>query len=183
MSAQMSISRWINRIDKHQRTFEEPVFRRVKGAADLATADTRNRNDTVYVMLVDETAEPGVPDGEHRQIALTGVATVLAIRNYRDARGEGALNELERGRAQVRGALLGWQPVGALAPVTFRRGQLVSYEARTLIWQDEYVVPTLIHAPDLPAELELHIREIRASAAPDIGPEHINDYEMVGGTA
>ena len=69
------------------------------------------------------------------------VGIIICVTNRRDRRGEQGLLEIERRRLELRTALLGWLPEGAVGQVTFARGQFLFFGDRTIWWQDEFEAP------------------------------------------
>ncbi len=70
--------------------------------------------------------------GPVRQIVSTAVSIVLRVTSARGP--DEGLVEIERVRASVRDALLGWHPEGAESSVTFDRGQPLAVEGKGVQW-------------------------------------------------
>ena len=67
------------------------------------------------------------------------VGVVLAVSNYRDTRGAETVEELTPLLGKVRAALMGWTPdiIGG-RPFQFLQGDVLDYDASTLLWTDVY---------------------------------------------
>ena len=122
----------------------------IKGAAELDAAQADHRKDTAYIILLGESAAGDTTAGHNepvrmvRQMTTLRLGVILAIRNQRDRRGDGALTELEAARQSVLRALLGWQPDDAAGATMFVRGQVAEFAEKTVWWQDEFAVDHLI---------------------------------------
>ncbi len=116
----------------------------VKGAAHLAGAQSDQLRDTVYVLSLDETAAANTLLNIVRQQVTLGVGVVFALGNRRDRRGQGAQDEINARREQVRRSLLGWQPDSADDVLTYRRGRLLHMQDSVTWWQDEYETQYMI---------------------------------------
>ena len=110
----------------------------VHGAAELAAARGEHRRDTLYVFPLEERADANVAESAVVQREHMRIAVLLALTNRRDGRGEAGLDEIERWRAPVKAALIGWRPAGADRPVAFRRGALAGIGDGVVLWQDEF---------------------------------------------
>lgn len=99
-----------------------------------------------YVVLANEraTSNPAghAPPGQQikaRQIVVAQFGVVLALRNYREQRGEQLADEAKEILGAVRTAILGWVPnlPGARA-CELVAGKVEDYDASTLLWADLY---------------------------------------------
>lgn len=99
-----------------------------------------------FVILATEkglTHPPGhAPRGQQvtvRQVASVNFAVVLAVRNYREQRGEQVNDDLQTILASIRGTLMGFVPdVDGGRPCEFVRGDLQDYNAGVALWADVY---------------------------------------------
>lgn len=154
----MRIRSWIDHLG--EKVVGKDLLREVKGAADLAAAMAEPRGlhaHTLFVMYERETVPDNRQGGRLRRLT---VATVLALVNYRDGRGDEGVSDLEAMREVVSHALLGWEPPGAAGAVSFEGGALADFGKRTLWWRDTWSVPAFAPAPlppkpdcDAPAEV------------------------------
>ena len=120
------------------------TIKTVKGAAEFEAAKKDRVKNTVYVMLVDESAGDNTLLNAVRQQVTTGVAVVIALTNYRDRRGAAGIDAIETVRDEVRQALLGWAPDDDSGVMVYRRGRLLDLQEATLWWSDEFEVQQLI---------------------------------------
>lgn len=123
-------------------------LRSVGLAADYAAV--RNLGDfpapCAYVVLASErgiTHPPGhSPRGQQvkvRQIVRVTFGVVLAVRNYREQRGEQLADELTTMLGATRQALMGFVPdLDGARPCEFVAGDLQDYDASTALWVDVY---------------------------------------------
>jgi hypothetical protein len=83
-------------------------------------------------------AEPPGIIGVHLQYARIRFAVFIACTRRQDAGGSVA-DELDTLRAELRVALVGWQPPGPyLEPLSYAGGQLVQYQDGTASWREEF---------------------------------------------
>jgi len=116
----------------------------VKGSADLAKAQADQLRDSVFVMALDESAaNNSLITGVRQQVTL-GIGVIIALGNRRDRRGQGAQDEINSLREDVRRMLLGWQPDSADDVMTYRGGQLLNIQDAVVWWQDEYSTQYMI---------------------------------------
>lgn len=74
-----------------------------------------------------------------RQIAIATFGVVLAVRNYREQRGEQLADELTTILEATRTALIGFVPdLDGARPCEFVAGDLQDYDASTALWVDVY---------------------------------------------
>ena len=143
----MRLRPWIERLAEHPDRWD--LLREAKGSASLAAAMAEPRTlrtSTVFVMWERENRRG---NNHETRLRTAGVATVLALVNYRDRRGaDGVLSDLEAAREAVSRALLGWEPPGAAGHVEFEAGNMVDFSERTLWWRDTWSVPSFAPGPD-----------------------------------
>lgn len=122
----------------------------VGGGADYqAIKDLRSfRTPSVYVVLARERATSAMPGREGvpaqrrpsgaQQLEAT-VGVIIAARNYRDPAGETVSEEARETIGACRTALLTWEPpAGVMRPLHFLQGDVLDYDANTLLWIDVY---------------------------------------------
>ena len=166
----MRLRSWIEHLS--EQVVAPNLLREVKGAADLAAAMAEPRGlhgHTLFVMYERET-----PPDNHQanRLRRVGVATVLALVNYRDRRGDEGISDLEAVREALSHALLGWEPPGAAGSVSFEGGALADFGRRTLWWRDTWSVPAFAPVPppkerdcDAPTEVYVAARPVPDVAA------------------
>lgn len=132
----LTLATWVERL-------RATVDVSVQGAAALAAARGDHRRDTAYVYPLREAAERSlVQRGGAVQRHTHRVAVLSVVTNRRDPRGEEGLEEIERRRAAVRAALVGWRPGGAAESVQYSGGNLIGVGDGVLLWQDEFEAVT-----------------------------------------
>lgn len=120
-----------------------PQFEVIAGAADYAAVQELRgfRTPSAYVVTAQErdATEPTQAQrrGSGRQHAETTFGVILALRNYRDARGAAVTDDARPLIGAVRDALMGWTP-GAqiMRPITWQQGDVLDYDANTLLWAE-----------------------------------------------
>ena len=129
----MRLAEWRQRLESELEDID--VF----AAANLATVEGEHLRDAVYVMYSTDDARPNDVTGQVRQQHTVGVDVVSAICNFRDLRGSDAVDDVERVRDQVLGALVGWTPPSADGEtIEYRRGRLLGFRNKTIWWQDSF---------------------------------------------
>ena len=132
----MRINEWI----EHLKT-NCPIYlgNYVFGAAEMAVAKTNTlQTPCAFVIPMAENAKENTLSGGFSQHITVQVGIYLAVTNKSDVLGFAAHEELEVVREEVRVALCGWQPSGAILPVDFVAGQLIGYDDYTLRWSDVF---------------------------------------------
>lgn len=124
------------------------AFRKVGGAADLATAARELKQEpAAFVIPVAESARPNTAESLIvSQLVAQRFGVVIAVQNLADSAGKAAQTELGPLRLALFNALVGWVPplpVGMPAQaerelVTFGGGRLLRLEDRVLWWQDNF---------------------------------------------
>ncbi|WP_306602499.1 hypothetical protein [Azonexus sp.] len=113
--------------------------REVGAAADfMAAADGSVSVPAVFVIPQEERVAEDDFDGEF--LLRVVIAVVCVVSNYRDSIGEAAQSDLEKLRCAVKDAIDEFIPAGAQAPARFMRGGLMSFDAQTMWWADEFEV-------------------------------------------
>jgi hypothetical protein len=120
----------------------------VEGVAEYgAVTSLRDfRTPCAFGLLVRERADGDEPKpGRGTQRLLVTFGVVLVVRNYRDTRGAEVVDELKPLLGKVRGALMGWTPdVLGARPCRFIQGDVLDYDASTLLWTDVYQTQQII---------------------------------------
>jgi len=132
-------------LDDWTRRLRAETGLQVDGAAELAAAQADQQRDGAFVFYTADAAEANQLAGALRQRRTITVGVALAVGN-RSRRGAAGVTELERHRAAVFAALLGWAPPHAVAPVTYRAGRMLSFSKSTLWWLDEFQVSEFLSA-------------------------------------
>lgn len=125
------------------------ALRLVQGSADYMAI--RSLQDfpapCAYVVLAREKGIPNPPGhampGQQaavRQVMVVTFAVVVAVRNYRDARGSAVADDLTAVLNATRGALIGWVPPGlkGARACQLLQGDIQDYDAATVLWADVY---------------------------------------------
>jgi hypothetical protein len=129
---------------------EASTLRQVAGAAEATAAQKASTASLpgAFVYLERESAPPKVAaSGVHLQRVTARIAVLLAVRNYRDARGGDAMQDLRAHIADVRAALIGWKPDDAITSVDFRDGRLISFDDAVVWWQESFDCDYLARTP------------------------------------
>ncbi len=116
-------------------------LRMVQGALELAAALKAPSVATPAAFVVPMADRPGGDQafsGSTLQAVNTTLAIVLVLDNKRDSTGNAANDELEKLRAEVRQALLGWAPDGFDSPLTAGKGQLIDLDNGRVWWGDQF---------------------------------------------
>lgn len=127
-------------------------LQQVRGAADYAAIQNLRdfRVPEAFVLVTAErstsqenarisTGASAAP-GHARQAAAVEIGVVLAVRNYAYKRGAPAVNDAMPIIGAVRDALIGWMPpnVRGARPLRWLRGNVLDYDAGTLLWADTF---------------------------------------------
>ena len=122
-----------------------PELQEVGGAADLAVMQKLRdfRTPSAYVILAVETPIPrqsGAPGAVTRQMVPVNFGVVVAVRNYRDNKGQAAADDLRPVLGRVREALIGWVPpdLAGARDCQLVQGKVIDYDTDTLVWTDIY---------------------------------------------
>lgn len=122
-----------------------PELQEVGGAADLAAMQKLRdfRTPSAFVLLAMETPIPrqsGAPGAATRQMVPVNFGVVVAVRNYRDNKGQAAADDLRPVLGRVRDALIGWVPpdLAGARDCQLVQGKVIDYDTDTLVWTDIY---------------------------------------------
>ncbi|MDO5623790.1 MAG: hypothetical protein Q4G71_03785 [Pseudomonadota bacterium] len=120
-----------------------PALQTIGGAADYAAVKELRgfRTPSAYVIFAEERNTGKVPHsvGVCAQEAHAEFGVVLALRHYREARGEQMQGEARALIGQVRAALIGHKPAYPGARVLgWQRGGVLDYDAGVLLFADYY---------------------------------------------
>ena len=116
-----------------------PELREINGAADYRTVSKLSDfyPPCAYVVLTSEQGDNSEKRGRQRALVTFGV--VLAVRNYRDTKGEESMDALRPLLGKVRDALIGWLPSEQGArEIAWKAGDVIDYDHSTLLWGDVY---------------------------------------------
>ena len=145
-----------------------PELRFVGGAADLAAVQELRsfRTPACYVIFAAEQNTQRVPDSIAQCTLESRVefTTVLAIRHWREQRGEQMYDARLQLLGALRGALIGWRPPQqGCRVIGWQAGRVLDYDAATLLLSDDWQVYfTCERTPD---------------------PDHHHPHPRQGGTA
>ncbi|AUG53937.1 phage tail terminator protein [Thalassospira marina] len=119
---------------------EIPELREVRGALDLAAIrGSLVRFPAAFVFLAADSATPNTRAvGAFVQNVTADVAVVLCVKGANDPTGEKTSDELEDLQAQVRTALIGWEPGNGFEPLGLRQGKMLGFKEGVAFWQDTY---------------------------------------------
>ena len=132
----MQMSSWIARLRERTSGYQ------VEGAASLAEVERKPpKRDTLFVTLLARKAAGGPRMGASRQRADYLVGVTIALSNFRDARGEGAADDLETAIGQVMAALLGWAPPGGQGQAASVQGGLTAFAGGRIFWTEQFTAP------------------------------------------
>lgn len=128
-----------------------PQFEIVAGAADYAAVrELRGfRTPSAYVVTAQERDAPEPNQTQRRtsgrQHAETTFGVILALRNYRDVRGESATDDARPLIGAVRDALMGWTPgLGIMRPIEWQQGDVLDYDQSVLLWAEVFTTKHFI---------------------------------------
>lgn len=117
----------------------------VEGAAEYAAVKSVRdfRPGSAYVVLAQERNpnNPNTPEGARirgKNQALCTFGVIIAARNYRGRTGAAAMQDASPLIGAVRTALIGWHPVKPFQPVAWLQGDVMEYDANTLLWIDVF---------------------------------------------
>ena len=126
----------------------------VGGAADYAAVKELRgfRTPSAYVIFAEENNTGKVPTsvGVCAQESEVEFGVVLALRNYREARGEQMHGDMRELVGQVRAALIGHKPAHKGARVIgWRSGKVLDYDASVLLFADVYQMHHVMHRDEV----------------------------------
>jgi hypothetical protein len=117
----------------------------VGGAAEYgAVKSIRDyRPGSAYVVLAAERNpnSPDSPEGNRRRgvnQALCTFGVITVSRNARGRTGDEVMQEMRPLIGAVRTALIGWTPGKPIQPITWLQGDVMEYDANTLLWIDVF---------------------------------------------
>ena len=118
------------------------VFNRVSGAANFAAAheDLKNWITAAYVIPLADVAKPNDLMGLNvEQHVIERFGVILAVKNFRDQRGDAINIALETARSKVIQALMGFSPGVGYDPVQYGGGRILQLDVITTWWQLEFI--------------------------------------------
>jgi len=131
-----------------------PALHFVGGAADYAAVKELRgfRTPSAYVIFAEENNTGKVPTsiGVCAQESLVEFGVVLALRNWREARGEQMQADMRQLIGQVRAVLIGHKPAVAGARVIgWQSGKVLDYDASVLLFADVYRLTHTMHRDEV----------------------------------
>lgn len=130
-----------------------PALQLVGGAADYAAVkELRDyRTPSAYVIFAEESNTGKVPNSVNvcAQESLVEFGVVLALRNYREQRGEQMQGDVRTLIGQVRAALIGHKPRKDIAAIGWVAGKVLDYSASVLLFADVYQVRHVMHREEV----------------------------------
>lgn len=130
----------------------KPLLQQVRGVADYAAIDKFSdfRPPESFVVLARERGKETTA-GSTQQFVEAYFGVVTAVRNYRDQRGKPALDDVSPIIGRIRQQLIGWVPQTAEGvqlkggrPCIWVQGDVMDYDASTLLWSDVFKTQHLI---------------------------------------
>jgi len=121
-----------------------PALKQVGAAAQFQNAVEANPKATpaaFVISLGDDPLPSAMADQVIQRVNMT-LGVVLVVRNLSDTKGVAAGQDMEVLRAQVKAALLGWQPAPEFDPLQRGRGALLAFKDGHMWWQDIYLTAT-----------------------------------------
>lgn len=121
-------------------TAQVSALKRVAESMDIPSAadDLKAVAPAAYVLPLQDPAGPNALANAVSQQVTARFGVLLAVRNFRDPRGEAARSELTPLRSSVADALLNWQPGADYTPCEYGGGRLLQLTDQVLWWIDEY---------------------------------------------
>ena len=131
-----------------------PELQLVGGAADYAAVkELRSfRTPSAYVIFAEERNTGKVPTSVNvcAQESVVEFGVVLALRNWREARGEQMQADMRQLIGQVRAVLIGHKPAAAGARVIgWQSGKVLDYDASVLLFADVYQMHHVMHRDEV----------------------------------
>lgn len=130
-----------------------PALQLVGGAADYAAVkELRSfRTPSAYVIFAEEDNTNKVPTsvGVCAQESLVQFGLVLALRNYREQRGEQMQDDVRALVGQARAALIGWKPRKDIGVIGWQSGKVLDYDASVLLFADVYQLRHVMHREEV----------------------------------
>lgn len=127
-----------------------PALQFVGGAADYAAVKELRgfRTPSAYVIFAEESNTGKVPAsiGVCAQESLVEFGVVLALRHYKEARGEQMQDAARALIGQSRAALIGHKPAHpGVRVVGWQSGKVLDYDAGVLLFADVYQLHHVMH--------------------------------------
>lgn len=130
-----------------------PNLHVVGGAADYAAVRelASFRTPSAYVIFAEEQNTGQIPDsmGVCAQSCSANFGVVMAVRHYRQARGEQMQQQTRELIGQVRAALIGHKPAHkGVRVVGWESGRVLDYDEGVLLFADVYRLRHVMHRDD-----------------------------------
>ena len=121
-----------------------PALKQVGAAAQFQSAVESNPRATPAAFVISLSEDPlpsAMADQVIQRVSMT-LGVILVVKNLTDHKGVAAGQDMEALRAQVKAALLGWQPAPSYDPLQRGRGTLMVFKDGHMWWQDIYLTAT-----------------------------------------
>ena len=130
-----------------------PELQLVGGAADYAAVkELRSfRTPSAYVIFAEERNTGKVPTSVNvcAQESVVEFGVVLALRHYRETRGEQMQDDMRALVGQVRAALIGHKPRKDIGAIGWQSGKVLDYDASVLLFADVYQMHHVMHRDEV----------------------------------
>ena len=93
----------------------------------------------VYVVPGSISANQNDAAGAVSQQVTVSFSVVVIVKNVRDARGDGASDQLNGLLGPLRKVLQGWAPPWANTPVELSRGRIAGFSDFVSVWQEDFL--------------------------------------------
>jgi hypothetical protein len=134
---QLVIERLRARVPALQHVDGASAYAAVKSLADF-------RTPCAYVLLANERPAGDMGRAGTQQTTAT-FGVVLAVRSYRDMRGEAAMDDASPLIGEIRQQIINWiPPVQGGKPCRWQQGDVLDYDATTLLWCDVFATEHFI---------------------------------------
>ncbi|EKM0531137.1 hypothetical protein PTT84_001486 [Cronobacter turicensis] len=120
-----------------------PSFKsRVAGAAEFQALESNAKMmlPAAYVIPTGDTVSRQESQTDYYQVVNEGFAVVVVLDNRRDLRGQtAAFDAVDSIRAEIFGAILGWEPDDCTHQITYDGGQVVEMNRAALYYQFDFI--------------------------------------------
>lgn len=122
-------------------------FEKVSGAAEYSAVERIGsfRHNTLFVVVSKERNKSSdKPAALKRAIAEVTFGIISVGRNYRDATGAAALQDVGPVIGRVRTAIMGWTPHGCASACQWLEGNVLDYDKTNLLWLDVFTTSYIV---------------------------------------
>ncbi len=130
-----------------------PELQLVGGAADYAAVkELRSfRTPSAYVIFAEERNTGKVPTSVNvcAQESVVEFGVVLALRHWRETRGEQMQDDMRAIVGQVRAARIGHKPRKDIGAIGWQSGKVLYYDAGVLLFADVYELRHVMHRDEV----------------------------------